>query len=327
MLELRDILMTRGAYKIVSQCADVKPKEKALVVCDHLSYKVAYEVARVCTAIGAETNIVIMEPRSGHGEEPTVAVSAAMEKADVIFAVTSKSMSHSQATKNALEIGARVITMPEFKPDMLIAGAIEADFLKQKPIVEKVARLLADGRKAYIWSEQGSNMALVLEGRQGRSLTGIACNPSTYAAPPNIEASIAPVEGTAEGTLIINGAVAGLGLISCPICLEIQAGKVVTITSTGNGTEASWLASELACCNDELVYMIGELGIGLNPKAKLCGTILEDEGVLGSIHVALGSNINFGGKIKAARHIDLVMVGSCLDIDGETIICNGKLNI
>ncbi len=50
---------------------------------------------------------------------------------------------------------------------------------------------------------------------------------------------------------------------------------------------------------------IGELGIGTNPKAKITGgVIIIDEKVRGTIHIALGNNIAFGGKNEATIHWD-----------------------
>lgn len=322
---MRNTLMTRGAYKIVTQCAGVKAKESAVVVCDHLSYAVANEVARACIAVGAETDLVVMQPRSGHGEEPPMTVAAAMEKADVVFNVTTFSISHTLATRKARAAGARIITMPEFTPEMLISGAIEADFIGQKPLVEQVAGWLTAGKTAHLWSEQGTDFRLSLDGRDGRALTGIAHEASGFTCPPNIEASIAPIEDTAYGTLVVNASIAGLGLLSCPIRIQVEAGRAVSIESMGQGPEAKQLIDELKRCEDENVYRIAELGIGLNPQARLTGSLLEDEAVFGSMHVALGSNASFGGAIKAPRHIDMVMTNSCLTIDGKTVIKDGKL--
>lgn len=39
---------------------------------------------------------------------------------------------------------------------------------------------------------------------------------------------------------------------------------------------------------------LGEFGVGTNPGARVSGVVLEDEKVLGTIHIALGSNFDFG---------------------------------
>ena len=48
--------------------------------------------------------------------------------------------------------------------------------------------------------------------------------------------------------------------------------------------------------------------------------IIEDEGVLGTIHMALGDNIRFGDVNKAPLHIHLVQKDAMLELDGEIVL-------
>ncbi len=68
---------------------------------------------------------------------------------------------------------------------------------------------------------------------------------------------------------------------------------------------------------------IAELGGGLNPKCKMIGIMLEDEGVQGSAHIGVGTNITLGGTIKAPCHYDLLVWHPRIEIDGEVVI-DGK---
>ncbi len=324
MIELKENLMQRGVAKLVNECAGVGNHDSVLIVCDYESFSIANQLCRTCLAVGAETNMMIMQPVKGHGDEPPPMVAASMEKATVVFAVTSKSISHTNAVKAARASGARILTMPEFNADMLISGAIEADFLQQRAVAEKVRDLFTKANTALLVSDEGTNLRFDLSGRFGRIVDGIARETGSFGAPPNIEASIAPIEGSAMGTAIVNASIAGIGLLSQPVRMDIEQGRVISIVG---GVEAEKLKKILDACNDENVYMIGELGIGLNPKAQLKGTILEDEAVLGSVHIALGSNANFGGSIKAARHIDSIFINATLEFDGVKVVNEGKLNI
>ncbi len=79
------------------------------------------------------------------------------------------------------------------------------------------------------------------------------------------------------------------------------------------------------------VVVVDDLSTGrpenVNPKAKLCGLMLEDEGAFGSVHLALGSNADFGGKTRAARHIDLIISKSTLVLDGKAVLKDGQVVI
>ncbi len=72
---------------------------------------------------------------------------------------------------------------------------------------------------------------------------------------------------------------------------------------------------------------VAEIGIGVNPKAKLCGNILEDEKVLGTCHVAFGSNINFGGSVDAKVHLDGIIKNPTVLVDGGAVIEKGSLHL
>lgn len=66
------------------------------------------------------------------------------------------------------------------------------------------------------------------------------------------------------------------------------------------------------------------MGIGANEKATPSGSPLEDEKVMGTVHVAIGDNITYGGKVKAPVHLDGIMKNPTLVIDGKTVIKDGQ---
>ncbi|NJL43894.1 MAG: hypothetical protein HC945_01030, partial [Nitrosarchaeum sp.] len=67
------------------------------------------------------------------------------------------------------------------------------------------------------------------------------------------------------------------------------------------------------------VRRIGELGIGLNPHAKVVGCTILDEKALGTAHLAIGSNAWFGGAIKTIIHLDQVIKNPAIMLDGRTL--------
>ncbi|HHX50174.1 MAG TPA: aminopeptidase, partial [Clostridia bacterium] len=68
-----------------------------------------------------------------------------------------------------------------------------------------------------------------------------------------------------------------------------------------------------------------ELGIGLNDQAVLSGIVLEDEKVVGTVHIALGDNSTFGGTVEVASHLDGVLLKPTLWLDGRRILEKGRL--
>jgi leucyl aminopeptidase (aminopeptidase T) len=93
------------------------------------------------------------------------------------------------------------------------------------------------------------------------------------------------------------------------------------------GGEAIQLRNLLESLEDENAYVIAELGIGTNEAAGLTGITLEDEKILGTVHVAVGRNTGFGGVNMSKIHLDFIMTRPTFKIDGKTLIENGQLKI
>jgi leucyl aminopeptidase (aminopeptidase T) len=315
--------MMKGAMKLVEVCAGVKKGEDVLIVTDTNKVSIAEVLAEAACAKGAEVTIIIMTPRKVHSEEPPKTVAAAMKEADVIFAPTTYSISRTKAAVEALKAGARMITMPDYSEDMLITGGIEADFIALKHLAEKVSREFR-GEIIEITSPMGTILKAVIKDRKPNIETGICHNPGDFGPPPDVEVNISPIEGSAEGSIIVDASASGIGLIRNPIKVAVKKGF---ITNINGGEEAEKLKKMLEDAHDPNVYNIAEIGIGLNPKARLIGRLLEDEGALGTAHIGVGSSLPLGGKIQAALHIDLIIRNPTIKIDGKTIIEVGELKV
>ena len=86
------------------------------------------------------------------------------------------------------------------------------------------------------------------------------------------------------------------------VTLQISDGEV-------SGSSNKDVAGHFAKLSKE-DRMVCELGLGMNPNVKdLCGYTVLDEKMMGTFHIAVGSNTMFGGKNKASTHIDFVGCG------------------
>ncbi len=322
---MKEILMMKGAMKLVNICGGVKSGENVSIITDMVTLNVAKTLAKAAMDKEAgEVTIFIMEPRKAHGIEPPKPIAAAMKNSDVIFIPTLKSIAHTEATQKAKESGVRVVTIAEVTDDMLISGGIEANFEEQAVITKKIASMLTVAKKAELFTKKGTKLSLNLEGRTGRAITGLATQPGGYASPPNIEASIAPIEEDTNGVIVIDGSISGIGLVSSPVKIIFEKGRAVKIEG---GPEADKLKSTLASTGDPNVYFAAEFGLGLNPFCTPKGLLLEDEGTFGSAHIALGSNIDFGGKLRTPLHIDNIMCNVSVKLDKTLVFEEGKLKI
>ena len=106
--------------------------------------------------------------------------------------------------------------------------------------------------------------------------------------------------------------------------LDCQRGKLADIQG---GMAAAKLRQILESSNDEKAYNYAEFGIGLNPKARLAATNLEDLGRLGNCHAGIGSNFAIGGKVLAPNHIDAMYKDTTVYFDGKMVLDNGVCKI
>src|SRR5699024_9410226 len=250
--------------------------------------------------------------------EPPEHVAAAMRSADVIFTPLTHSITHSNATKEAIESGARGIMLSAFIPDQLIEGGINGDFEKVEPLCTKVAKLLTNANSAHLTTPQGTNITMNLNNRPGNAHTGLAHSPGDFTTVPNIESSISPIEGSAKGVIVADASIPyyNIGVLQEPVYYEVSNGKITNITG---GKQAKQIASIMENVKNEAVYNIAQLAFGLNPECKMRGVMLDDEGVYGTAHIGIGTSTLLGGKIKAPGHYDALMWKPTLLLDGKTV--------
>lgn len=316
-----------GARKIVKDCLNTKPGEKVLVLTDTEKKSIGEIIATVSYEITDKVIMAVINPRKAHGEEPPTRLVSTMIDSDVVIMPLCFSMTHAKATEKARRNGARIASMGDYNESMLKQGGLEADFLSIKKSVDEIASIFENGKKATVTTSKGTKITMDIEGRRGQAEPGIAHEEGNLCCPPNIEANVSPIEGNSEGTIVVDGSIPhpSLNVISEPITITVEKGNISDIKE--NNAQAKTLKQLLEDMEDPNIYNIAELGIGLNPKSDICGSMLEDEGVAGTCHIGIGDNTSFGGNIKAKSHIDLVIRDATLEVDGKTIQKNGNLKI
>lgn len=310
--------MSEGARVALRDCLGAAPGERLLVLADTEKRRIGEVLFEEGRRLGLRALLLVMEPTGVNGAEPPEAVAEAMKRADLVVCPTAFSLTHTRARKEAAARGARVATMPGITEEMFVAGAITADYTEVAALSERLARLLDRAEEARL-EKDGRVLALSLRGRQGVASSGLLRAPGAAGNLPSGEAYIAPVEGSARGRLLIDGSLAGIGLLRGPLEVTVEEGLAVRF----EGPDAA-RAQELLGPGRE-ARNVGELGIGTNPKARLSGTVLEDEKVYGTVHVAFGSNAGFGGTVEAGVHLDGVVLRPTLRLDGRPVVRDGRI--
>ncbi len=311
--------LERAVTAVVRECLGVQDGEEVLVVSDQATRGIGERLRHEAEEAGAEAVLALMAERESHGAEPPGTIAAAMLKADVVMVPTVQSLSHTAARKAATDAGARIATLPGVTEEML-ARVMSADMQEIRRRGNALAEVLTEGAQAHITSADGSDLRLSLEGRTGIPDDGDLTRPGAFGNLPCGEGFISPRQYEGDGHLVVDGTIASVGRMSEPAELTVESGALVSAT----GREGERLMELLSAHGPEATH-VAELGIGTNEKAILSGELLEDEKILGTVHVAFGASAAIGGEIQVPVHLDCVVMRPGLTVDGQAVVRDGEL--
>jgi leucyl aminopeptidase (aminopeptidase T) len=302
---------------VVRDCLGVSDGEEVLVVCNPATADLGERMRAEAQEAGADAVLATMAERASHAAEPPRSVAEAMKASDVVLAPTVQSLSHTASRKAASEAGARIATLPGVTEEML-ARVMSADMAELRRRGAAVAKALDDGAEARVTCANGSDLRLSLAGRTAIPDAGELTATGAFGNLPCGEGFIAPAH--TEGRLVIDGSIAGVGLVDSPVELTVEADHLVRAAG-GQGEAFMKLLTEHGTDGTN----VAELGIGTNEKAILTGNVLEDEKILGTCHVAFGASAAIGGNVQVPVHLDCVVMKPTVEIDGEPLVRDGEL--
>ncbi len=318
-------MSTDGFGGLLDQCLGVRPGEQVVLLTDGGTDDGV--VNRLLEAVAARDGIpLVARMPAPHlpGAEPPRAVAAMMLEAGAVIELTSLFIGSSLARRNATGRGVRYLAMPGVRVETFRPGGpLDVDFERLRADAERVGREWASAREFRLTSRGGTDLRGSVEGRPGRVLHGMAREPGAYMAPPDIESGTAPVEGTASGTVVIDGDLLfmGQGPLADAVALHIEDGRMVGI----EGAERARLTSMLERCADERMANLAEVSVAFNPAGTICSVPMETESARGTAHIALGNSIAYGGEVNAIAHLDCVMRDATLELDGRAVMIEGTL--
>jgi leucyl aminopeptidase (aminopeptidase T) len=310
----------KAAQVAMSNCMALKKGESVLVITDEPKRKIGYALWEAARELASEAMLLEILPRSSNGEEPPEMVAKFMRDFDVLIIPTSKSMSHTNARREACEAGARCATLPGIIEDTM-ERTLNADYneIAQRSI--KLAEMVNQGKTARVTTPAGTDITMSIQGRECHADTGLVHHPGDFSNLPAGEAYVAPVEGTANGIIVVDGAM--VGKVKEPIRIAVKDGLATQITGGKSAAELEEILEPFG----EPGRNVAELGIGTNHKARIVGSVLEDEKVMGTVHMALGDNKSMGGNVSVQSHLDGILLKPTLWIDDKKIMEDGTLKI
>jgi aminopeptidase len=314
-----DSELDRALRTVVRDCLGVRTGEDVLVIADPPSRELGDALREAAQEAGGDATLALMAERPSHGAEPPASVAAALAAADVYIAPTTKSLSHTRARKAATEAGVRGATLPGVTADLL-ARVMAVDFAALRERSRAVAARLDAAGEARITCPRGSDLRLDLAGRRGIPDDGDLSAPGAFGNLPCGEGFIAPAGG--EG-VVVASTLASFGLVEEPVRLTVRDGR---LADAGDPAGERFLA-HLREHGGEDGTNLAELGVGTNDRATLTGNVLEDEKILGTVHVAFGASAAIGGTVSVPVHEDVVVLDATLEVGGETLLEDGRLAV
>lgn len=245
---------------------------------------------------------------------------------DVVIALSNYSTSHTRFRDFLTRIcGTRYASMPLFEFSML-EGPMSVEWKDLARISRGIAARLNKSVEVGISTPNGSKLSFSMRGRKALADTGILTKQGAFGNLPAGEVFLAPVEGSARGRLVLEWA--PTRELASPVALVIRDGLVEEVV--GDEEFAEELRMRLS--EREENRNIAEFGIGTNSRAKRPDNILESEKIMGTIHIALGDNSTFGGKVKTTLHQDFVFFRPTVRLTGrdgsvDVLMKKGKLQV
>jgi aminopeptidase len=228
---------------------------------------------------------------------------------------------------------------------------VPVDYAAMARDARKLKSALTKAAGVRITAPGGTDIEFSLRGRTARADDGNFRKPGTGGNLPAGETYISPANYEGAGRLVFDGSLAvadggGAFVPKKPVTVEVEGGLVTSLRGgAGAGRfekslllgeaaarkmkgKPGWTAAKIASYARNARHL-GELGIGLNPAARVTGKMLEDEKIRGTCHIAIGSN--YDDDAEAFIHLDCIVRAPTIIVISPTgrrraIMEEGRIN-
>jgi len=326
--------LQKSAEKILNNVMKLKKKESLLIITDREKKKIAEAFFMEGLKLTKKIKFILITKTEIDGQEPSGEVAEEMKKYDVLLLITTKSLSHTKARRNATNKGARIASMPNVTEEMLIRFS-KANLKKMYALGEKLRKIFNKTKKIRVVAGKGTDFSFDIKPDEKKGNKKLIKNKKVilyivekydrkkaFGNIPFGEVCCRPLEDTGSGKFIIDLSVLD-EKVDKPIEVIVKNNSAVSI----KGGKTAEKLKKVLDKNGKKAYYIAELGIGLNNSAKITGNILEDEKVLGTCHIAFGNNMSYEGKNNVPVHIDAIIGKPTIYFDDKKIMEKGKFLI
>ena len=142
----------------IRDCMGAKKNERILVITDELKREIGLSLHENAIRLGYFSLLVEMKSGKINGEEPPEQITELMQKFDVVFCPTAKSLTHTDARRNASAKGVRIATFPGITKDVMIRG-MNADYKAISKRTIKLQKILEKGKEVRVTAPAGTDIS------------------------------------------------------------------------------------------------------------------------------------------------------------------------
>lgn len=191
---------------------------------------------------------------------------------------------------------------PGITDTMMIEGPMNVDYDSMLNRAQSLMKEFEGALSVRVTAPGGTDISLGIEKRDFS--TDVKISTEHFGNLPCGEIWCAPIETTANGVIVCDGSIGDIGQVTEPVSLKIENGRIINFEC--DDVELLETVRRLISIDDD-ASIIGELGVGLNPGAKLSGNLLEDEKAFRTAHIAFGNNEEMtGGQNRSQTHRDFL---------------------
>lgn len=312
--------LDRAISKIFSECLKLKRGESCIILVDKHTQNLGQQFFEKAKLGKADVALLEIKPLTYRNPEPPRAIVNILKQVSAVLSFTNHSLIHSSALKHVCHNGSRVLCLTPLSEECITRTMnTDFDYLDKKS--RHIADLFSIGRRIHLTTPAGTDLVIPIARHKGSANTGIVSQPGMFCSLPSGEASVTPDKHGTKGVLVVDGSIPSIGILENPVEIKIKEGYGYQIT----GGEKVTLLRKILKPFGKQSRNIAEFGIGTNPGAILSGQSVEDEKVLGTAHIALGSPEHEGGSLRGNLHLDLIIRKPDVMIDGHPVLEKGKL--
>ena len=289
------------------------PGEKIVGVCDDTLLNIGKAFAEGAMDIGMWVRIVVLDSSEMRKEIPSHLHEIFASQNPDIFINLLRGTSEEtpfriKVTKMETRRRVRLGHCPGVTYDMLTDGALalgSEEYRKMQIFADKLMQQLEGANSIHFAAPNGTDFTMNVAERPFFTDTKVDWKTLKWMNLPVGEVICGPVENEANGTLVCDKAVGGVGKIRSPVTIVLKDGKAVSVES--QDTKSLQQIKE-ALATDAWSNVIGEFAFGINPSARFSDEFLEAEKMHGTCHIALGNNLDYpNGKNGSTNHMDFLV--------------------